>query len=231
MTRKLMLRTWAGPLPEWTPQFREHVEGIECYGWKFRILNFATPAELSVFQSKVRHGLGVRVNPQPGTRKICEFDPALALIFPELVKDYDFWGHFNLDCVYGRLDRFLPESFLESLDLYADDPHQVCGPFTLYRNTPFVNNLFQQHPRWANIFAHDDFAGFDEGEFSDIVRQAHAAGKIRFRSGSNHSHDKIEGHREKPRLSISPDGRVIEFGVTETMFFHFNESRKWPIAA
>ena len=226
-----MLRTWAGPLPEWTPQFREHITGLEDYGWKFMILNFATPQELGAFQRRVRYTLGVNVNPQPGSRKICEFDPALAALFPELIENYDFWGHFNLDCVYGRLDHWLSEPFLETLDISADDPHQVCGPFTLYRNTRVVNGLFHEHPRWAEIFSHDDFAGFDEGEFSDIVRQAHAAGRIRFRSGSNHSHDKIEGHRDSPRLSIVKDGSLIEFGVTETMFFHFNAGRKWPIAA
>lgn len=231
MTRKLMLRTWAGPLPEWSTRFVEHVKHLEQYGWEFKILHFGNYQDLAIFGSRVRAQLGITIQVEPGSRKICEFDPALAAIFPNLVESYDFWGHFNLDCVYGRVDRWFPDSYLETLDIYGDDPHAVCGPFTVYRNTPRTNQLFQECLRWRDIFHHPDFAGFDEGDFSDVVRQQHAAGRIRFRSGSNHSHDKIEGHRGKPQISITEDGSLIEFGVTEIMMFHFNETRKWPIAA
>ena len=33
--------------------------------------------------------------------KLCDYKCAYGLIFEEYIKNYDFWGHCDLDCIYG----------------------------------------------------------------------------------------------------------------------------------
>jgi hypothetical protein len=229
---KLMIRTWAGPLPEWTPQFLAHVQLFLKHGWKFVLLHYPDQEALDEFSATVQRRLGVKVNPQLGSRKICEFDPALAAIFPGMVAPYDFWGHYNLDCVYGRVWNWLNVGYLQDMDVFGNDPDAICGPFSVYRNTPLVNHLFRETRHWREIFEDDVFHGFDEGAFSQTVRRVSAQGGIRFKSQFWQSNDRMELHVPIPQLHLERHGGLMEIGEAgpaEIMMFHFNETRKWPI--
>ena len=92
--------------------------------------------------------------------------------------------------------------------------------------------ISQYSPRWPAIFSESTFHGYDEGEFADAVRVEASRQSIRFRTGHTQSHDKIEGHRADqggPKLTMSQDGVLREFGTSEISFFHFNDTRKWPL--
>lgn len=224
-----MIRTWAGALPDWVDKFEVHVAHLLKHGWHFVIFNYATEELLELFKARVKETLGIDVTVKLGDRKICEFDPALGLIFPELVSHFDFWGHFNLDCVYGRLNKWLPEELLKKLDVFGNDPGAACGPLTLYRNKPVVNELFKQCEEWEQIFTSEEFHGFDEGPFSKLLVKSAIFHDIKFVSANWQSHDKMPCH-VPPDLKIDGDHRLIECGREEIMMFHFNESRKWPIS-
>ncbi len=43
--------------------------------------------------------LGFEINIKYGY-KLCDFKPAYGLIFSELLKEYDFWGHCDIDIKY-----------------------------------------------------------------------------------------------------------------------------------
>lgn len=66
--------------------------------------------------------------------KVCDFKPMFGEIFQEYLHGYDFWGHCDLDMVFGNLADFLtPEK------LAAHDKIYPNGHLSLYRNTPEVN--------------------------------------------------------------------------------------------
>lgn len=48
--------------------------------------------------------------------KLCDFKPAYGYIFNEYLKEYDFWGHCDLDVVFGNLRKYLPEKILLNYD-------------------------------------------------------------------------------------------------------------------
>ena len=35
--------------------------------------------------------------------KLCDFKPAYGFIFGEYLKEYDYWGHCDIDIVWGDL--------------------------------------------------------------------------------------------------------------------------------
>ncbi len=61
--------------------------------------------------------------------KLCDFRPAFGEIFADELAGYDFWGHCDLDVVFGRIREHLPPEAFEA------DKILFQGNFALYRNT------------------------------------------------------------------------------------------------
>ena len=62
--------------------------------------------------------------------KLCDFRPAFGDIFAEELAGYDFWGHSDLDVIFGRIHDHLPSVAFDA------DKILFNGNFSLYRNTP-----------------------------------------------------------------------------------------------
>lgn len=231
MLKKLMIRTWRGPLPTWTPKFLSSLVHFSQSGWDFVLL----PHWESI-RRRALTSLQIHIPQEIDTRKPGDYDPANGVLFSDLIQGYDFWGHFNLDCVYGNLSHWLPDTFLNNIDIYGNDPGAVCGPFTLYRNCPKVNNLFQQSSTWHADFTTPKFLGWDEIEFTQVVNRAALSGQINFASGFLQAHDHMtEAHQNlanssNPPVHRTPGGDLID-NVThqEIMMYHFNQTRRWPL--
>lgn len=93
--------------------------------------------------------------------KLCDYRPAFGYIFEEYVKEYEFWGHVDCDCVWGRLNKFITSDVLEKYDrIYA------LGHLSLLRNTPENNRMFRrtlnQKERYKEVFSMEDNLNFDE---------------------------------------------------------------------
>lgn len=93
--------------------------------------------------------------------KLCDYKCAYGLMFKEYIKNYDFWGHCDLDCIYGDLRKFLPENILkENERIYC------LGHMSLYKNNDKVNNIFKnkidEETDYKNIFTKERPFSFDE---------------------------------------------------------------------
>src|SRR6195952_2787087 len=69
--------------------------------------------------------------------KLCDFRPAFGLIFQAELAGYDFWGHCDLDVVFGRIREHLPP------EAFSADKILFQGNFALYRNTAQAANWFR----------------------------------------------------------------------------------------
>jgi hypothetical protein len=61
--------------------------------------------------------------------KLCDFRPAFGEVFREELTGYDFWGHSDLDVIFGRVRDHLPSEAFDA------DKILIQGNFALYRNT------------------------------------------------------------------------------------------------
>ncbi len=62
--------------------------------------------------------------------KLCDYRPAFGEIFRDELVGYDFWGHTDLDVLFGQIRAHLPP------EAYDADKILFQGNFALYRNTP-----------------------------------------------------------------------------------------------
>ncbi|MGF0019634.1 DUF6625 family protein [Sporofaciens sp. SGI.106] len=102
--------------------------------------------------------------------KFCDFRPSFGEVFAEYLKDADFWGHCDVDMVWGDVKSFITE---ETLSMY--DKVQYMGHFVLYRNDKQVNSLYKKsgalYP-YKTVFSSKEFYSFDEhpGIMSIIIK-------------------------------------------------------------
>lgn len=69
--------------------------------------------------------------------KLCDFRPAFGEIFASELAGYDFWGHTDLDVVFGRIREHLPPEAFDA------DKILFQGNFALYRNTAEAAGWFR----------------------------------------------------------------------------------------
>jgi hypothetical protein len=69
--------------------------------------------------------------------KMCDFRPAFGEIFADELAGYDFWGHSDLDVVFGRIREQLPVAAFEA------DKILFNGNFSLYRNTAATGGWYR----------------------------------------------------------------------------------------
>lgn len=94
--------------------------------------------------------------------KLCDFRPAYGQAFPEFTEGYSFWGHADVDVIWGRLRTFVTDEILD-----ANDRVFGGGHFSLYRNQDSVNNAFrlvsQSRPlSYREVFSSPSSFAFDE---------------------------------------------------------------------
>src|ERR1700733_7181049 len=130
---KLLIVPFFGSLPEWYDKYTPP-KGYDLL----------LDQDLEGFKQRVRSVLGFDPDIKSGTGKPWDFRPTLGLLYAHEAKGYDFWGHTDLDCVYGDVDKWVTDDFLSNLDVHSNHNTYVCGCWALYRNTEKVNNLFKE---------------------------------------------------------------------------------------
>jgi hypothetical protein len=216
--KKLLICHWFGDLPEWFEDWRQNIATLEPFGFDTYIVTdrdeFAWRAEIA---------LDVHYPDDADPRKACDYRCAFGEMFADVIAGYDFWGHTDLDCVYGRVERFVTDDFLAGLDIHSNHWEYVCGPWTLYRNTDVVNRLFERHPDWRSLMEEPDTNGWVETGYSELVDRAHDAGELR-RAYTMWQTDRLDNFD-----SVRLNDRVLLEGGRERMMAHFRRTKQYPV--
>jgi hypothetical protein len=211
------------------------------------------PMTLAEFDGLVEQKCGVNPRnflkgPAP-SKVISDYYCAFGHIFEDFLSGVDYWGFSNWDCTYGRLSKFLPDKELVKYEVWADEGSvAINGIFSLFHNDRYrVNRLYQHVPDWKQCFATHEPCGFDEIRMTHALRKLVADREVIFGHPDHfplHSYDRLPQHMPTPKVYFEPDGALIEryddqvhfpnergFFGREIMFFHWNRTKRWPIAA
>lgn len=93
--------------------------------------------------------------------KFCDLKPMYGYIFSEYLSNYPFWGHCDVDLVFGNIDEFITENIRKNYDRIG-----VLGHFSLYKNIDNVNKAFMLplngKDRYKKVLTADYNLSFDE---------------------------------------------------------------------
>lgn len=83
--------------------------------------------------------------------KLCDFKVAYGEIFEDELQGFDFWGHCDIDLVWGNIRKFITDEILEKYEKIGFQGHS-----TLYKNTKEVNQRYRielvEIPSYKEIF-------------------------------------------------------------------------------
>jgi hypothetical protein len=94
--------------------------------------------------------------------KFCDLKPAFGLFFQDIFEQYDFWGHGDIDMVYGNIRGFMTPEVLDNHDIISAHHNFITGTFCLYRNNDQMRNLFMESRDYKRVFSDPEYLGFDE---------------------------------------------------------------------
>lgn len=143
--------------------------------WKAKNI-FFHQVELTQFNklASMRLGEKIRINLP---YKLCDLRPAYGYIFEEYLKGYTYWGHTDIDVIYGDLNKFL----LPYISDLKYDKIFDRGHFTLYKNDKETNSLFKTSLNgtinYLEIFNSSYSYGFDESNRYSITSIYNLKGK------------------------------------------------------
>jgi hypothetical protein len=94
--------------------------------------------------------------------KVCDFKPIYGFLFRDYLKDYQYWGYCDPDMIFGDMQSCLNKHLKTSVDVLSSYSEFMAGPFSLYRNTGRVNELFRLSPGCQHLLQDQDYRSFDE---------------------------------------------------------------------
>jgi len=211
--RALLICPWFGPFPPWFARYRRNLSRLSRIGG-FDVL---IDTDLDDFKGRVRERLGIDCPITPGSSKIHDYRAALGELYAEAVEDYEWWGHTDFDCVYGRVERFFNDETMAELDVSTDCNDYICGPWTLYR--PAVATAFRQYKGWEEILEDPRSSGWVEDRFTYLLNRM----SLRIEYRQRHAYTDVGFLRVEK-------GALLHYG-REIPFFHFNRTKVWPLAS
>lgn len=93
--------------------------------------------------------------------KLCDYRPTYGLVYSELLREYDYWGHCDIDLLFGNLEKYVIPIMQKGYDkIFA------AGHLTLYKNTIENNHIFRRSLNGEHLFEEYSQSernyGFDE---------------------------------------------------------------------
>lgn len=121
-------------------------------------------ATLNEINAKATQMLGFTSNITRGY-KLCDFKPTYGILFSNILKGYDYWGHGDIDVIFGDIRSFITTELLTTYDLISVRHDFLTGQFLLFRNTEKINNLFTLSKDYKKILSDEKHYCFDETNF------------------------------------------------------------------
>ena len=168
---------------------------------------------------------------------ICLFKPAFGEIFEEYIKDYDFWGHCDIDLIWGNIREFITEDILNEYEKIGYQGHS-----TLYRNSETVNSRYKTivpgKVDYKKVFSGQEKCSFDENEMEYIYEYL----KIPYYKKTNFAHlskyeysfflwhlPEEEAYKNRRQVFVWDNGELIRFYIDKEkklkkenfMYIHF----------
>lgn len=115
--------------------------------------------EINQIKRLIKEKLNININLKR-PYKLCDIRPAYGVIFEEYLKEYDYWGHCDLDQVFGNISDFLSDDVISKYEKINHNGH-----FALYKNNKRMNNMFKNSGSkfdWKEVFSRSENYAFDE---------------------------------------------------------------------
>lgn len=121
---------------------------------------FIVNSDLKSFKNLAEKKIGCSIRLET-PYKCCDYKPMYGLILEDYLLDYDFWGHCDIDLIFGDIRKFVTEQVLSD---YRKIYH--LGHLSIYRNDAQTKMAFKLSGSlrcsWLDVIHTDKICVFDE---------------------------------------------------------------------
>lgn len=99
--------------------------------------------------------------------KFCDFKPAYGKIFEDSLRAYEFWGHCDMDQIFGKISNFVTNEILDNYEKI-----NKLGHFCLYKNCKKMNELYKKDGSifsYKEVFSNNENYAFDEKTGMEMI--------------------------------------------------------------
>lgn len=184
--RILIAAVYFGKLPEYFPLWLGACERNPSVDWllitdadvvgldiprnvHLRVMNLAD------FLSYLSLRVGVQLQAEK-PYKVCDFRPAFSALLDLVQGDWDWWGHCDIDMIFGDIRKFVSDEMLLRYERIFS-----VGHLSLYRNSAFSNDFFRRKAPgldWVDIFKDPAHRAYDEHIGVNVLWERFAADKF-----------------------------------------------------
>lgn len=148
MNKIAVIALWFGKLPDYFYLWTRSLEKNKDYHFLLftdqPVPVKGLPSNLKVIsysfdQLKATIGASLSIKPALDySYKLCDFRPSFGEVFSSYLAGYQFWGYCDIDVMFGNLSHFITPEILTA-------NHKIFnrGHFTLYRNEPWINQIYR----------------------------------------------------------------------------------------
>lgn len=223
----MLLDVYFGKLPSWINLFIETCKYNPTVNWtiftddKFPKNKCKNVKFIKSSVNKINKLMSEKLNLNikvENPYKFCDLRPAFGVIFKDYFKGYDYWGHTDLDVLFGNIRTFITGSLTSKFDIISSDPRKICGPFTIFKNIEKVNLLYKKlKPSYKEIFENiDKHYHSNEQAMTEVVNLAHNKREISKSYRDLHKHEISTYSWEEGKIKIKSNGE-------HTMYVHLRK--------
>ena len=246
-----LILPWYGAKPWYWPLFEASAGRIGMdvivvaeKGFRVKERNFrVVEMSLDEVRRRAEQALGTGVNLTRGY-KLCDLRPMYGVVFADILEGYDYWAYGDCDVIYGRkFNDFLAKAVDGNWDVATVRSKWLSGPFTMLKNVPGINTLFERARDWRDMLSRPDNQWFDElGKdwfklqcfggvpFEELYRRDWTFGGIVWSATDIrflHEDVAVEDPLKRCGLRMYRAGRLM-FGESEIAMFHAIEVKRSP---
>jgi hypothetical protein len=177
-----------GKWPIWFPAFLHSCKENPTINWIF-FTDCGSPAHHPpnvVFYHTTLHQMRELIKQKIGKEvvlesayKVCDYKPTFGIVFDDYLNDFDFWGHCDVDIIWGDIRKYTTEKILNKYDIFSTRKGRISGHFSLFRNTLSINQLCRQSSEFAEVMRQVKCRAFDEEGMTRLIARLARAGSIR----------------------------------------------------
>lgn len=188
MTKICFVVVYLGKWPIWFPAFLHSCKNNPTINWIFFTDCGSPPHRCPnvVFYDTTLRQMRELIKKKIGKEatlehayKIPDYKPAFGMLFADYLSDFDFWGHCDIDIIWGNIRKYATEEILEKYDIFSTRKGMISGHFSLFRNTRGINRLFGQSLEFAEVMRQAECLAFDEEGMTRLIARLARAGSIR----------------------------------------------------
>jgi hypothetical protein len=178
---------------------------------------------------RIRKSTGLEIHAITG-HKLCDFRPFYPLMFERELRGYNWWGHCDIDLMFGDLSRWIKNYLNPVYDVLTAHNSGTIGHFTIYKNDPAISNEMLKmidNPMLKQKFLMPDNQHLDEGGANQHITKATALKLFTVPA----FHESLKMSFAPFGITFCPNGSTAELNPLEYGVAYWKNGRTWYEAA